>query len=148
MRALSIFVLLLTGFAANAQAVRECDWVASAWNLQEPWEEATQTFANGAVRIAILDTIEPAAAAFHLLVLSPPYNEVGDRQCRLVSGNESGLGFSGLQLEGMLTGYDPETGLGLTLKAQIYDPQIDDYRAVSLWVAINQATGVITAEIE
>ena len=73
--------LLALAFAAAmagpavAQQVRDCDWLASAWNLAEPWEENTRTFANGAVRLALLDAIEPGAVPFHLLVLSPPWDE-------------------------------------------------------------------------
>ncbi|CAN0606350.1 unnamed protein product, partial [Ectocarpus sp. 12 AP-2014] len=77
-----------------AQSVGDCDWRASAQALVEPWDapENTRTFANGDVRLAIIDTIEPAAGAFHLIILSPPYDEVGGRQCQVVSTNSS-VGF-------------------------------------------------------
>ncbi|MDG4951587.1 hypothetical protein NLM59_11715, partial [Weeksellaceae bacterium KMM 9724] len=67
---------------------------ASAGNIVEPWEDNTRTFSNGKTRLALLDTIEPAAGSFHVLVLSLPLNELGDRQCRTI-GMGGGIGFSG-----------------------------------------------------
>ena len=60
-----VFVLLLvlaSAAHASAQSVEDCDWRASAQALIEPWEDNTRTFANGDVRLAVTDTIEPAAA--------------------------------------------------------------------------------------
>ena len=70
---------------AFAQEVAPCDdYRSSAHALAEPWEASTRVFANGEVRLAIADTIEPAAGAFHLIILSPPYDEVGGRHvCRI-----------------------------------------------------------------
>ena len=64
---------LLSGTAV-AQEVWECDWRNTASSIFEPWEEFTRTFANGAVRIAVIDMVEPGGAPLHLLVLSPPYD--------------------------------------------------------------------------
>ena len=46
--------------ASSAQTAFPCDWQARADAIVEPWEENSKTFANGAVRVALLDTIEPA----------------------------------------------------------------------------------------
>ena len=45
---------------AAAQSLSDCDWRASAWLLAEPWEANSRTFANGDVRIALIDAIEQA----------------------------------------------------------------------------------------
>lgn len=131
-----------------AQSVGDCDWRASAQALVEPWDapENTRTFANGDVRLAIIDTIEPAAGAFHLIILSPPYDEVGGRQCQVVSANSS-VGFTGLTLDGMTSAYDPAIGLTFTLEAGAYDPNTGGLPR-TLTVTLNQATGGITANLQ
>ena len=132
----------------SAQTVTNCDrWEANAQNLAEPWENNSRTFANGEVRLAVLDTLEPAAGAFHLLVLSPPYSELGDRQCRVVSATPGGIGFAGILFDDMTAGYDPETGLGLDLPVVVYLPETADFQTVGLGLTINQATGDIGAKI-
>lgn len=134
---------------AHAQTIGDCDWRASAWALVEPWEENTRTFANGTVRVAVTDVLEPAAAAYHLVILSPPYEEyIGGRQCRTVSADGS-LGFSGLTLSGIGSSYDPATGLTLTMDTQAYDPDTaSSAEPRTLTVTINQATGEITANLQ
>lgn len=127
-----------------AQEVRDCDELASAEAIAEPWDKNTRTFANDRVRLAIVDTLEPAAAAFHLLVLSPPYDELGSRQCKLV-GMSGSLGFAGLTLEDMEARYDPSTGLTWELKATVYDAVTGGFTQSPLSVTINQSTGKISA---
>ena len=146
-----VLVALAISFLVNhaaAQAVTDCNrWQANLQNLAEPWEENTRQFANGAVRISLIDTIEPAVAAFHLAILSPPYSELGDRQCRMVSLDDSGFGFSGVIFNEMTAGYDPATGLGLDLPIILYMPQTADFQRVGLGLTINQATGEIGLKI-
>jgi hypothetical protein len=129
-----------------AQTVSDCDWRASARAIAEPWEEATARFANGAIRLAVLDVIEPAAGAFHLLVLSPPYDELGSRQCRVVS-LENMLGFAGLSLQGAKASYDPARGLSVRMNATRWAAG-DRFFDTSLTVTINQATGSVTALLD
>ncbi len=129
---------------ALAQSVSECDWRSSAAVLAEPWEENTRTYSNGKVRLAVVDTIEPAAGAFHLLILSPPYSEVGDRQCRIISKNDT-IGFSGLDLSKIEASYDPARGLLFTLPAGNYNPDTGGSIWHPLSITLNQATGKITA---
>ncbi|MBF9034875.1 hypothetical protein HKCCE2091_11545 [Rhodobacterales bacterium HKCCE2091] len=128
---------------AGTATVTDCGPMTSARNVAEPWEENTLTFANGAIRVAILDTVEPAAAAFHLLVLSPPYSELGDRQCRMVSAGPGGWGFGFLSFERHEASYDPATGLTVTMDMGIVN-QSGVADALALSVTINQATGEIT----
>ncbi len=122
--------------------VVDCDWQSQARNLAEPWEENTRLFANGAVRLALLDTVEPAAGAFHLLVLSPPYNELGDRQCRVVS-LEGSIGFSGIDFANVGAAYDPSVGLIFNFEAHRFDSGYNDFLPITLEVTLNQATGDI-----
>lgn len=132
----------LTATAATAEPVNSCDWQAQARNLVEPWDVYSRTFANGEVRLALLDTVEPAAAAYHLLVLSPPYDELGDRQCRVVSMLD-GQGFSYIEFETLDAAYDPSIGLIFTFEASRYAPEDGTSQPITLEVTLNQATGAI-----
>lgn len=132
---------------AWAQSVGECDWRASAANLVEPWEEASKNFANGAVKLALLDLIEPGAAAYHLLLLSPPYEVMGDRQCRIISLSPS-FGFMGVELEKITAAYDPAKGLTLSLPAALYNPDTAEGDWSLLHITVNQATGDVAAILE
>ena len=140
-------LMTLIAWPLAAQTVNECDdWLVSARNLAEPWAENTRTFANGKTRLAVIDTAEPAAASFHLLVLSPPYGEhMEGRQCRVIS-YDGGLGFNHIDLEGMQAAYDPATGLIFDITVYIW---ISDLNIVvrGLYMTLNQATGDISVEI-
>ena len=138
---------LVLPLVGHAQTVGPCEgWTVSAENLAEPWAENTRVFANGAVRLAVLDTVEPAAGSYHLMVLSPPEDELGLRQCRLVSA-EGGMGFAGVLFSELTAAYDPATGLGLDLPVVLYIPDLDHFQPVGLGLTINQATGAIEARI-
>jgi hypothetical protein len=143
--ALFIATLPLT---AQAQEVTPCDWRASAAAVVEPWDENARTFANGAVRLALLDTIEPAAAAFHILVLSPPFDEVGGRQCRIISADAAGSGFEATDFAALEADYEPSTGLLFMMPARLYDPKDGPAKMGRLSFALNQATGEIATLFE
>ncbi len=143
---LTICILGLASAPLAAAELRPCHEgpnLASA--IAEPWEEATRTFANGAVRLAVIDTLEPAAAAFHLLILSPPYDELGDRQCRMVSFFE-GSGYGAMTLDNMSADYDPAYGLTFEIWVQVYNPDTAHFDHGSLFITLNQSTGEITVE--
>jgi hypothetical protein len=97
---------------AMALSVSDCDgFAASAQALVEPWEQNTRTFYKGQVRIAYIDTVEPACCSSQLLVLIPNKNsEMGERLCQLVSdhGNQ---GFAGIDFAKITTSYDANKGL-------------------------------------
>ncbi|MDQ2095845.1 hypothetical protein [Rhodalgimonas zhirmunskyi] len=136
-----LFALLAAPQMAAAQSVSECDWRASAANMIEPWEKNTLSYSNGAVRVAALDTIDPAATPIHLLVLSPPADELGARQCRIIS-SEGGQGFAFLDMSEFRAAYDPAKGLMFDVPVGIY---IAEGHTVvrGLIVTLNQATGGI-----
>ena len=139
-----LLAMALLAAPLAAQEIHDCDWRASAAALAEPWESHTRTFADGAVRVALLDTIEPAAGSYYILILSPPYNEIGDRTCKVV-GLGSGVGYRILYFEDLAASYDPSRGLTVSLPGRLYDPALDLGDALILNVTINQSTGEIVA---
>lgn len=134
---------LATG--AMAQVVNDCGWQSGAANLAEPWEDNTRTFSEGRVRLALIDTWEPASAAFHIMVLSPPYDELGLRQCKLISQTSS-LGFTGIEFSMLEARYDPAVGLIFQVPGLEYANDGTDNTPIGLEFSLNQATGAITVE--
>jgi hypothetical protein len=132
---------------AAAQQVLPCDWQARADTIVEPWEDHTRTFANGDVRVALLDVIEPALGSYYLLVLSPPFDEVGGRQCRVI-GFDGGVGFTFLEFDTISADYSAERGVELQMLGRIAAPEYDFTNAVNLWVIINQSSGEISTFME
>ncbi len=138
--------LVFSAAAVSAQEVADCDWVANAQNIMEPWDENTRTFSNEKVRVAAIDTVEPAAAAFHLLILSPPYDEVGGRQCRVIS-RATNIGFTALYFQEMQASYDPSKGLMITVPVGLDPDKIGLSEAQLLTLTLNQSTGEIVTSI-
>lgn len=139
-------ILTVTTQAISQQAL-PCEWQSRANAIVEPWEANTRTFANGDVRLALLDTIEPAAAAYHILVISPPFGEVGDRQCRTISMSE-GIGFSGVDFGSLNAIYDPDRGLVFQLDVQRFVPDLGDFLPGTLLFSVNQSTGFIGVDLQ
>jgi len=131
-----------------AQSVHICDdWQSQIWNLVEPWEENSRTFAKGAVRVALIDTIEPAAAAYFLAVMYPaPDAQMGERVCQLV-GHAPLAGFSGLDFQALRSEYKPNEGLILRVPAMHMTAE-GDFSSRRLRVTINQSLPSITAVYE
>ncbi|MFO6465505.1 hypothetical protein ACK8OR_14005 [Jannaschia sp. KMU-145] len=128
--------LALIAPPAAAQVVGDCDsWIASARNVA--WDDATRTFANGAIRLVLLDTTEPAAAAFHVMVTFPPPDDPF-LDCRLVSAGE-GLGFTSLSLERAHATYDPARGLTVEIPGLTYEGD-----ALLVSFTVDQAAGTVT----
>ncbi len=136
--------LLALSLPAHAITVEPCDWRASLEGIPEPWEVHTRTFANGEIRITVTDMIEPAAGSYHLVVISPPYHELGGKQCQVVS-LDGGLGFARMIPASATSSYDPATGLTLILPSGIYNHDTGGTIERDLLVTINQATGDINA---
>lgn len=130
---------------ATAQEVSPCDWQASAQAIAEPWEENSATFSNGKVRLAALDTIEPAVGFAWLMVLSPPFSELGDRQCRVIGVSDQ-MGFAGIYFDTLSSAYDPLTGLSFALEVRLFYPDTGDFARALLAVTVNQSTGDVSAE--
>ncbi|KAG1713708.1 GTP pyrophosphokinase rsh [Nymphon striatum] len=138
-----IAALLFATFFATpiaAQVAGDCGWQARADTIVEPWEDNTATFANGAVRVALLDVAEPAAAAFYLLILHPPVDELGVRTCTVV-GLDEDLGYAAVFFEELQADYDAAVGLTLTVPAIIYLPEQSFQNSAALTISVNQSTG-------
>ena len=131
----------LPGVAA-AQETAPCDdYRSSAFAIAEPWADNTETYAEGAVRLAVMDTGEPAAASYFLVVLWPSADETEGRQCTLVSLPD-GTGFAGLTLIGSAVSGDLASGLNFSLPAKRWLPDTDTYTDASLSVTVDQAAGI------
>jgi len=128
--------LALLAAPATAQSVGGCDtWQANARNVD--WSDPTRSFANGAIRLIALDTEEPAASAFHIMVIYPdPDQQFLD--CRLVS-LASGRGFGGISLQRTEASYDPARGLTLTVPGTTGEGD-----ALAITFTVNRATGQVT----
>lgn len=149
----ALAALLLLAAPAAAQSVGDCGDLSLAQYLPEPWEAHTATYAAGKVRIAVLDTHEPAAAATHLLVMSPPLDEIGGRQCRIVSlqADAAGgrpTGFLNVGLPGRETSYDPAVGLVLAVPVEVFAPSTGGAIQAVLTLKIDQSSGAIDAAME
>jgi hypothetical protein len=137
--------LMLGALPAGAVTVSTCSGLASVRSIAEPWEANTRTFAKGDIRLVVLDTIEPAAAAFHLVILHPPRDELGSPMCTLVSESD-GMGFGGMDIGPATASYDPARGLTVALPISVYDPEAAGFYAEkTLSVTINQASGQVQA---
>ena len=142
-------VAALAALPAAGQVVTECaqSWVASPAHIAEPWEANTRTFANGAIRLAVLDTLgEPACCAVHLLVLSPNARaELSPHvECRVISATD-GLGWADMDLREVDASHDPARGLLVDVPIWTYVDGLNDLPG-RLRVRINQATGAVTVE--
>lgn len=141
MRTLAALALMASPAFAEP-AVGDCEgWQANARNVD--WTQPSPTFANGAIRLIALDTEEPAAAAFHLMVLYPDADEMF-LDCKLISAGLEGSGFAGINLGGVISNYDPAKGLLINVPITAFGADGDDLEA-SILVTINRATGEVTA---
>ena len=145
----TLFTFLLVT-TAHAQTLNECNWLASASNIWEPWEDNTKTYANGAIRIAKVGVDEPTCCAANLLILSPgePDPTGWFRNCTILSG-PNGFGFNDIDLGKITASYDAAKGLLLSVPVEFYDPE-NEYTDPNLFkiinVRINQAAGTVIVE--
>ncbi|KPQ07962.1 MAG: hypothetical protein HLUCCA12_02515 [Rhodobacteraceae bacterium HLUCCA12] len=145
--ALALAAAALPGRAA-AQVIDRCGRMASPASIAEPWAQYSRRFANGAIRIALLDTGgEPVCCAVHLLILSPMPEGPG-RQCHVAS-DAPGTGFLDIDFDGIESSYDPARGLGLDVPVSRWDPGAETGGVGvgdRMTIRINQATGAVTVE--
>lgn len=145
MRPILTALLLATAAPAMAQSVTDCDWKAQAGALAEPWEETSRTFSNGNVRLALIDVGEPAIGGYHLLILSPPRGELGERQCRIVTYET--YGFGGVDFASLTADYDPARGLIFDLPVRVVD-DAGDLVPRRLTITLNQSNGEIGPRLQ
>ena len=148
MKYLILFVAFFA-FGAKAQQVQPCfdgaqiPYRATAEAIAEPWEANTRSFADGKVRIAVMDTFEPAYGAYYLMVMYWAGDESELRICDLVSQGE--VGFVGMTLEGMEASYKPGLGLVLRVPTTFYNPAEDEFEEGVIEVVIDRAANRIMA---
>ena len=137
----------LAPIGAMAASIGECGtYTSDIRSIVEPWQDFTRTFANGTVRVVLIDTAEPAAAAFHLVVLHPPADEMDGWGCSVVS-DDDGRGFNGINFPALEAAEDP-AGVTLVMPAGSYSGETDTTRPLSLTVTVNLAAGTVTAEAQ
>ena len=145
MTAVAAACLLAT--PAAPQAIQNCDYVGSTADRLALWSQASRTFANGAIRVAALDTGgEPVCCSNHLMILAPDPN-IGEA-CYVLS-DRSGEGFRQVFVSEIESSYDPGEGLLLQVPVGRYDPDtggVDPNGLMRVPVRINQATGVVNIE--
>ena len=147
----SLALCLILPLTAEAQSITECDWVANPANIAEPWEANSRSFANGAIRVALLDTGgEPVCCSAHLLILAPAggQDEPVYRQC-LVASAQPGSGFFSMDVPGITASYDPATGLLLSVPLTHWHQGVETGAppiAERMEIRINQATGSVVIE--
>lgn len=127
---------------AAGEEVQPCAWYAAAEYLAEPWQDHTRVFFDGAVRIALLDTVEPAAGAYRLLVLAPPYGPTGERSCSVIGVD--GGGFSGFDFAALSVARD---GPGVTLTAPVTALRDGDFAQAFLSVTLDPVAGIVTTRL-
>ncbi|MFC3166572.1 hypothetical protein [Paracoccus fontiphilus] len=144
-RHLAVLALLAAPVQAQQIDVKPYGDAERVDAIAEPWEDNIATYANGDIRLALLDMVEPAGGALKLVVISPPRDELGFRQCRVIGAD--GMGFYGLDFAARQANYHPQRGLTLTMPAKHHTdlaPKGGDYR---LSVTIDQQSGRITTEV-
>jgi len=139
-RALLVLGLGLLPIPSVAQEINPCDGRASATNLVEPWQQNARVFADGTVRVALIDTVEPAAAAFYVMVISAPLDVLDIPQCRLL-GATDGLGFAALDFAAMKLSEDPAGGLSFEIPAEVIRDTI--FVPVVMRFTLDQVSGDI-----
>ena len=147
----SIFVLMamLLASMASAQRVQPCfdgariPYRATAEAIAEPWAENTRSFADGKVRIAVMDTGEPAYGAYYLMVMYWAGGENEVRTCDLVSQGE--LGFVGMTLNGMEASYKAGLGLVFKVPTTFYNAVEDEFEEGFVEVVVDRAANIVTA---
>ena len=137
---------------ANADVVRDCDDRIGVEVIAEPWEEMSRSFANNAVRLAVLDYEEPASSSLILMVLYWKSSSDGipeGRICKFITaGNRFPDGWADIRFAEMSSDYDPDKGLVLSVPVLPYDAVghtgADEAAKYNVTIAINRATGDVT----
>lgn len=83
-------------------------------SIVEPWDQNSAVYANGDVRIALIDLVEPAVASYQLAVLHPPRDVLGARQCHLIARDQH-TGFAAIDFGQRDVAYHPQTGLTIAM---------------------------------
>lgn len=131
-------------FASPAAAfvTAPCGSEFTAINITEPWEEYSQTFANGAIRIFEIFVDPNVASGAALGILHPiPGSDGGPfRACTAIYGSTEFRYFGQAFVAEATAVYDASIGLIVTLPVSF----VGAPDRVMLRFAVNQATGVVS----
>jgi hypothetical protein len=144
--ALAGSALISAAGAGHAAQVQECDGAAAPENIVEPWEKSTKVFYKGEVRVALINTGEPACCGDRLLILSPDTDpEGGGRLCHQVL-NDDGQGFGDIGFENLTAAYDAKKGLLVSFPYSRLALDGTRKPAGTAHIRINLASGAVSAE--
>lgn len=137
---------------ASAQVLRDCAELASPADIVEPWEDHSRSYAEGAIRVALLEDADaPDCCARSLLILAPAgaaENGWSGRQC-LVGAPDETRGFRDLDIGGIAASYSPHIGLTLSVPVLLHrDGTQSDTPAFPdrMKILIDQARGRVSVE--
>ena len=145
---LTLSAMVLPAAAASVTRCADNPNVAQPANAAQPQEKYTRSFSNGAIRVTVMDTEEPACCSWHLMIQSPAgAGKKAAPACHIVSDSKTS-GFSGVDFAKLTSSYDPRKGVLLTVPVRIYDMNKSDgsSKAGVARVRINSATGSAMVE--
>lgn len=137
--------LSLCAGSLSAQSVQTCDIATQVGKVALPEDLNIRHFANGAVTYAIVDDgRDDVATALSVIVISPPFNAQGERQCRQVRATADD-GYAAMLLDQALAEYDPAIGLTVAIPSIYLASPETTGDSVIVSVTVNQATGSVIA---
>ncbi|WP_341863480.1 hypothetical protein [Gymnodinialimonas sp. 57CJ19] len=143
MRFLTMIGAATLAFSAPAQAfiTAPCGPEFTPLTITEPWEENSQTFANGAIRIfeMFIDPNVASGAALGILHPLPAMDGGPYRTCTAIYAGPEFRFFGQAHVAEATAVYDASVGLIVTLPVSFVDGS-----RVLLRFAVNQATGVVS----
>ena len=139
LRPLLTAAILSMPVSALAQVATNCFWDAYAPLASEP----ITTYANGAIRVAVVDRGGASDGSKYLLIGHP--QGTGPTDCTLI-GFEITRGFASMWPSDPPSRYDPAHGLTLIMDAIFVLPDQNFSNSMRLFVTINQATGGVTLD--
>ncbi|MEX3016960.1 hypothetical protein [Gymnodinialimonas hymeniacidonis] len=127
---------------ASAFVVDECGPEFTPMTITEPWEESSQAFANGAIRIFEVFIDPNVASGAALGVLHPVPSDAGGpfRRCTAIYASGVTRFFGQAFINQATAVYDASAGLIITVPIAFADGS--GTRPVTF--AVNQATGTVT----
>ncbi len=140
--ALLTAALLCASAPAAAFITAPCGPEFTPLTITEPWEDHSQTFANGAIRIFEMFIDPNVASGAALGILHPlPANDGGAyRACTAIYNSGDFRYFAQVHVSEADAIYDASVGLIITVPVSFADTGT----RVMLRFAVNQATGTVT----
>lgn len=125
---------------AQAFVAAPCGPEFTPLTITEPWEENSQTFANGAIRIFEIFIDPNVASGAALGILHPSLSDDNYRTCTAIYGGTEFRFFGQAFVAEATAVYDANVGLIITLPVVF----VNSPDRVMLRFAVNQATGVVS----